>query len=377
MNRSLPVVVVGVSARSAAQSLARSQIRCVTIDQFGDQDTLRSAQISHVVQADQQLAETLKQYPTHPVVCVGQWPGMIETIQQSDTQPLIDAKTWRTASSFNHLEIAAMKAGLAVPFTSTTRPSGKTSSTILQKQTIHSGGLGIRWNRLASLSATDNVVYQQWIPGRSYGATFLGSDRGVQLLGICRNLFRRIADFPFVYKGSVGPTDNIELKSQAKLLVAAETIVLESGLRGVFSLDFIQSAGGKISLLEINPRWSASSEIIERSLTQTGAIHSSQSLMQISIDAMQGKRVATLKQKSVISSPWIKRIIYAKHPMYFNDKKAIDVAKEVGSLHDIPADDCLTDSQHPVCTLIAKTDPAKTSWWSIYRNAIHDLRTQP
>lgn len=374
MHRSLPILLVGASTRSAAQSLARAQARCVTIDRFCDQDTLRASEASHPVETNQELALRLKNYPGHSVACVGQWPGMIDTIQQADARLMISAAAWRSASSIEQLKIAARQAGIEIPSTTPTRPIGKSESRILQKQFIHSGGLGIRWSKQQSSSCNGDFVYQEWIPGRSYGATFLASDSGVQLLGICRNLFRRIADLPFVYQGSFGPVNTIKKECRKKLWTAAESIASESGLRGIFSIDFVQSKQGKLSLLEVNPRWSASSEIIERSLTDTQVIAPAQSLMKISLDAMLSHRVPTLKPVSDHDRTWIKRIIYAKQPVRFDQQHAIDAAKEIGTLHDIPGDGKQIDSRNPICTLIAKTEPGKKDWWEKYRNAIGSIR---
>ena len=368
-----PIVLIGASARSAAQSLARAEIACVTVDQFADQDTLQFAQESHRVQTNRKLAGRLASLSEHPIVCVGEWPGMIETIVNSTVRSLPCMSAWLAATQFDILKAAATKAGLGVPLTQTSLPSDTESKRFLEKRVHHSGGIGVRWSNHRLDHDRTDVLYQQWVAGRPLGATFLACRDHVQLLGVCRTLYGRFAELPFVYQGSFGPVDCVSESNRSRLLAAANAIASESGLLGLFNIDFIQSSDGTISLLEVNPRWSASSELIERSLTDLGVINSSKSLMGMSIKAMRGEHLKAFQQKIAPDRPptqWIKRIIYAKSPKRFSYRQALKVADGIGSLHDIPFDGEPIESHSPCCTLVAKVNAADSSWWAKYRAAV-------
>lgn len=247
--------------------------------------------------------------------------------------------------------------------------------------------MGVRWHDTHSQldSERDRWEFQHWVPGTSLGACFLADSGGVQLIGICRNLFTRVGDLPFVYKGSFGPVQ-LSSVNRHRLLSAAGHIASHSGLQGLFNIDLIRRSDDQLFLLEVNPRWTATSELIERALTESGSIQADDSLMQCSIDAMLGRTVRRMMDPESTrgSSQWIKRIVYAIDPVVFDLEMARRCTRDLGSVHDLPENGAVIPPLHPICTLIAKLPTGSGAdessdqvrqrlWWKAYRKAIRTL----
>ena len=391
-------VLVGVSVRSAAQSLARAGRRCIAVDQFGDQDTRRIADQVFVVRTGDELHEAVSRFAGQPVVCVGDWPGMIDALvdpansrQTSCTSELlVPVQVWDKASDLALTEAAAARSGLSFPATIAAADAGifdgkhrdgicRTAdlTRYLIKDITRSGGMGVRWLRSSDCNFASSIIVQQaWVAGRAYGASFLADDSGTRLLGICRSLFCRIGDRPFVHSGSVGPVNCFSQAQSDRLLVAAEYVATTSGLRGIFNIDFIVDVSQQIYLLEVNPRWSSSSEIIERSLTD-----SSISLMETSMQAVAGESVASDGTASLsIESGrhWIKRVVFARQQLSFDFESIAKTANRFGQLCDIPADGLVIEKGHPVATLIAEvipnaSDAQRRDWLNQYAAIVRKI----
>lgn len=386
-NWNSPIVLLGASTRSAAESLARSGASAITIDLFGDQDNQSASLTQHVVRSAADLASTLRLYQDRTVVCCGTWPGMMDAVQQSGCRSLPSVDAWTSAQQPERLSQAAQQAGLMVPPPTTGDAVSANQLRVLRKQIDSAGGMGVRWHNANSQVDSEMArwEFQHWVPGTSLGACFLADPGGVQLIGVCRNLFSRVGDLPFVYKGSFGPVQ-LSSVNRHRLLSAARHIASHSGLRGLFNIDFIRRSDDQLFLLEVNPRWTAASELIERGLTQSGSIQADESLMQCSIDAMLGRTAGRMMaaESTYGSSRWIKRIVYAIDPVVFDLEMARRCTRDLGSVHDLPENGAAIPPLHPICTLIAKLPTGSSAdessdqvrqrlWWKAYRNAIRTI----
>jgi predicted ATP-grasp superfamily ATP-dependent carboligase len=377
-------VLVGPSTRSAAESLARSTNFPITIDRFADQDNQQSASASHVVDSNADLVTTLGQYRKHTVIVCGTWPGILDAIVAAGCQFIPGRDTWESARHIDQLWRAAKASGLMIPQSTNTPPAEPNSKRFLIKHVAKSGGTGIQWYDPIedAFESPSGCYYQQWIPGKAMGASFLACRDGIRLLGVCRNSFSRVGKFPFVHKGLLGPIA-VPKNDHDRLLAAAQTVALESGLRGLFNIDFIRRTDGQLFLLEVNPRWTAASEIIERSLTAMGAIKPSESLMQLCIDAMRGEVVCPRFNPKTDreSFQWIKRTIFASQQTVFDLEMARDSARQLGRIHDLSKTGQTIQPSQPICTLIAKWSLENQSviersrWLKAYRKTISDIQS--
>ena len=131
------------------------------------------------------------------------------------------------------------------------------------------GGLGIVDLENASqqsdsfVSDHSRFYVQRRIPGESIGVTFLGSEFGSTLLGATS---AHIPDLKptrkdYIYRGSFGPIP-ISTGLIQDLQCFARLVHNESGILGLWQADFLMH-NGELTLLEINPRWTASMDILD------------------------------------------------------------------------------------------------------------------
>ena len=230
----------------------------------------------------------------------------------------------------------------------------------LQKSLASSGGLGTWWTNDASRTtdvAESSQYLQQWVPGKLFGATLIGDGIEAALLGVCRSRFTRIGSFPFLYAGSLGPID-VRSPLRSQLEEIGSRVVATSGIRGLFNLDFIVGPSSQCWLLEINPRWSGSSELIERQIRrrQPGF-----SLMSIAVECMSGGSLCDFPRELAMREAddpiYYKRIVFACGDLTFD---YVAAAVNCG-----PTNRCTISRPigrpirqgEPVCTLITRWTP--------------------
>jgi uncharacterized protein len=135
----------------------------------------------------------------------------------------------------------------------------------LRKPLRGSGGQGIDF--ATKPEAGDHHFYQQYLDGPSYSAVFVHARGKTRLLGVTEQLIGPVPWLnaqPFKYAGNVGPVD-LGPAVRADLTRIGEVLVEACHLRGVFGADFILHHD-RPHVIEINPRYTASIEVLERSL---------------------------------------------------------------------------------------------------------------
>ena len=277
------VILVGASVRSAAESARRAGKRVIGIDLFGDTDTLAACDqhlcLRSIWQENSASAADIGRLPDVPVLVVGglaQKFPLPPTLRRRAIGLTGDGLT--DVVSIDSLERIARSACIRFPRTLAPPRSGgvhlgdwpelpSARHQWLTKQFRSTAGLGVTWAdslQLGSLPLHPSSPHfrQLWIAGRSMGASYLADGRRAHVLGACRSLFTRRGKHPFIYSGSVGPINLIDpIDDQLRHLGNACVDIL--GLRGIFNVDLVMDRGNRLWLLEINPRWSGSSEVIE------------------------------------------------------------------------------------------------------------------
>lgn len=104
--------------------------------------------------------------------------------------------------------------------------------------------------------------------GISCSAVYLGQENGCQLLGASRQLVGEtwLHAAPFHYCGSIGPLE-LDPVLHGELQNMGEILTSSCGLRGLFGMDFILREGAPW-LIEVNPRYTASMEVLEYATTR-------------------------------------------------------------------------------------------------------------
>ncbi len=281
-----PVILIGGSVRAAATSARRGGFVVTGVDRFADTDTLAACEQHVLIDRAASGIAAVDRLPPTPVVSVGglsdaeRWIGRL-----ARRHPILGLSlaAIRELRGPHQLQRLAEGTGLAFPPWWLDEPGGRgpgahpkpqggvvantlgAPSRWLWKDADSSGGLGVRWapERLGATVGNHRAGYfQQWIPGRPYGATFLGDGTSARLLGVCRLAFSRIGKLPFVYAGAGGPIF-VPASHLDAVRQFGHRCAQAQQLRGLFNVDFLVDAQGQRWLLEVNPRWSASSELIE------------------------------------------------------------------------------------------------------------------
>ena len=265
-----PVVIMGGSVRASAFSCRRAGFRPVAIDRFGDRDLALIAPQPEAVSSDwpDGLRTALSKHSGLPVCYVGgleNQPDLIEKIEQRHPLWGNSAAVLRQVRNPLLLAEVLRNSGIAVPQIQEKPANLPQDGSWLEKPRASGGGLGIRaWDQNAAHQpATEPVVYQERIAGQSLGASFLAHpESGCLLLGVCQSWLGAPWGH-FVYRGSLGP---IPLSvAQARELKRIGTILMQQfGLRGLFGVDLIQDRDERIHVIEVNPRMTASMEVLER-----------------------------------------------------------------------------------------------------------------
>jgi len=122
--------------------------------------------------------------------------------------------------------------------------------------------------------------FQQFLAGRSISAVGVGDGSHGSLLGVTRQLVGGPGAPEFAYCGSVGP---ITLASAAHATVVRliDHLAGAFDLRGLFGVDLILDDADRPWVIEVNPRWPASVEVLELAIGLPA--------MRIHVDACRGK----------------------------------------------------------------------------------------
>src|SRR5207248_5873534 len=135
----------------------------------------------------------------------------------------------------------------------------------LVKPLRSSGGTAIRVATAEDVVSPPRGTYlQQYIDGDSLSAVFVAAGGRAMLLGFTKQLLGR--DFglsrPFLYVGSVGPI-SLSDEDRERLHSLGDALAQRFGLVGLFNVDFVRNEVG-LWPLEVNPRYSGSVEVLER-----------------------------------------------------------------------------------------------------------------
>ena len=115
------------------------------------------------------------------------------------------------------------------------------------------------------------VYFQEYLEGESQAALFCGDGKRAVLLGVSRQLVGLdwLHAAPFRYCGSVGPLQP-EPAQRRNLETLGAALARRCRLRGLFGVDGIVRDGAFLPV-EVNPRYTASVEILEYGCAFSGA----------------------------------------------------------------------------------------------------------
>jgi predicted ATP-grasp superfamily ATP-dependent carboligase len=268
------LLIVGASARAAAMSAIRSGFEPWAADRFADLDLKARAETCLIEDYPAGLERALADAPPGPWLYTGALenrPELVERISATRRLFGVGAEALRAVRDPFRLAAALAKSGLPTPHCALPTSDAPRDGSWLCKPLASAGGHGVRSWDGADLDASAHSYLQQRIDGISVAAIYVASQGKAELLGITRQLIgldwcglTESAAHRFRYCGSIGPLQLAPaLESRCEEL--GNVLADAFDLQGLFGVDAIL-ANGDVWPVEVNPRYTASVEILERAL---------------------------------------------------------------------------------------------------------------
>ena len=313
------ILIAGASARSAAQSAQRAGLTVFAADLFDDQDLACCEQSFRVQDYPQGLLHIARQLPPMQWVYTGgleNEPELVDAISRHHVLLGNPGDVLRRVRNPWTLFEVLRREQLCFPEPRRRLPSDLTG-TWLCKPLRSCGGARIYLADAAQLAADDNNrFYQPLIPGVSHGTVFVADGRRAALLGTTRQLVGCpwAGAKGFQYVGSVGPVElSPSLRDQMHRI--GNCLAREFKLRGLFGVDTIVE-DDRAWTVEVNPRFTASVEILERSLGFSAINRHRKACRtdrlpdggQSPVTSFHGKAIAFAEQEFVVGDRFFQRL---------------------------------------------------------------------
>ncbi len=377
------LLLVGASVRSAAVSAVRAGMHVVTADLFGDRDIPPQCVVVRVDDYPQGLHEVASRWSPRYWMYTGgienhsdlveaislrhallgnrastlarvRDPWLLRSVlkgQQIDypeirvERPEADGVGWlrKAHSSCGGLQISACPSLFVRP----ARDPGHEQKPPAATPTSWA-------DSMLSGDERGGFYYQRYVRGVSCGAVFLACCGRARLWGVTRQLVgcRWAGSSGFRYVGSVGPV-RLGTRLTAELQRVGQCLAEEFELRGLFGVDLIV-AGSRLWVLEVNPRLTASVEIVEQaSGLNAMALHwaacrgeSLPDLTEASGPLLYGKAIVSASRDGNVNAQFYEDLAACKpegNSAEYGDRLA-----------DLPQEGTRIGAGHPILTVFAQ-----------------------
>src|SRR5262245_28436875 len=260
------LIILGASARAAAFSAVRAGFEPHAIDLFADRDLAELCPAVRIERYPLDFVAALAELPDAQWMYTGgleNYPRLIA--RMAAMRPLLgnSGQTLRAVRNPQLLNNVLREEGFLCPCAWNGREDA--GRQWLVKPRRGSGGLGVRFATTEDLAAPSRgALVQEYIEGESASAAFVAANGQAVLLGATRQLIGRDWNLwpQFVYLGSIRPL-GLTKEEQACLQRLGEVLARRFGLVGLFGVDFVRAADA-LWPVEVNPRYAASMEVLER-----------------------------------------------------------------------------------------------------------------
>jgi predicted ATP-grasp superfamily ATP-dependent carboligase len=361
-----PIAIVGASARAAAASAVRAAFQPLAADLFADLDLRAIATTTRISPYPEGLVDWLRAVDP---------PAWMYTGAMENHPDLLDQMAWIAPLWGNSGEVLARvrspweladalrNAGLPFPETRSSPAGLPRDGSWLAKTYRGASGSGVReWSAEEGIEHKQErelptLCYQKRIRGTPCAAVFIATEGGATLLGVTRQLVGEpwLGAHGFQYAGSIG-TLALDAERLAEVARCGNVLAERFELTGLFGVDYVLDEQ-RIWTLEVNPRYTASVEIIERS-TGIRAIEAHAKVC--GGLAMGDLKSAIRNWPSEIPSPPVhgKAILYARRDITISSDFAAMALAEASrepwpTLADISSAGTLVGAGRPVLTVFA------------------------
>ncbi len=375
------IFLAGASVRSAAQSAVRAGFRVAVADLFCDRDMPPECLACRVADYPREILDIARRVSPRSWSYTGgleNYPDLVEAISRRHRLLGNSAKTLRRVRDPWQLQQVLGRERIAYPEILAEAPHDA-AGTWLHKPRRSAGGMhigvfphtafrpaatslagaGVESARPAPVrndpmanadEGSDDPptgrYYQRRICGTSYGVAFVGRQGTATLLGVTRQLIgcQWAGATGFHYVGSIGPIA-LQAWPAAELQRIGDCLASEFSLRGLFGVDVIV-AGSQIWVLEVNPRFTASIEILERATGLVAMAWHHAACCELPLPPVAAAHGNQIHAKA---------IVYARHAGVVNAEfyRALEwePCAEFPCFADLPQEGTTISAGHPILTV--------------------------
>ncbi len=267
------VLIIGASARAASMSALRAAFNPIASDLFGDRDLTELAAFHEISQypndfvkiAQKLSSESAKKIPLIYTGALENYPDVLADLEEH--VQLLGNPAEIIKQVRDPLLISELLKNQDLPALNISRefPVKESQKKWLRKPFKSAGGNQIQFcgSELASLNDCKEFYFQEYVEGESLSALFLSTGLDLFLLGMTKQYtgIQQWNGAPFSYCGSYGPV-RLKDSQEDQVFKIGKTLVDHFNLRGLFGVDLIDD-GKSVQFLEVNPRYTASVEVLE------------------------------------------------------------------------------------------------------------------
>lgn len=331
------LLIVAQSGRFIAQSATRAGFTVRVADCFGDTDTLEAADqwlpLPAIAELTQQqfhaVLEKLSAGQPCQLICGTGVEAFYPFLTSLPSHISLIGNSIDTMAQLREPEaLFALLDQLTLPYPDSYLHPPAPSRSLLKD--MHTAGGQINIATGHTLSA--GQYYQRMIEGESFSVTFLADGQRALVFAWNRQINRKGQYLLAKIRQPEPPPPAI----RQALIVALDSLVLISELKGFNSLDFIVDQQGRWYLLEINPRITASLELLNQ--RQWMHWHLDACAGQLpKLPRTQTDRISILEYLFAEKKQQIRQ-----HPSWPRQ------------CHDLPAAGSVIEAGMPICTLIVE-----------------------
>ena len=243
-----------------------------------------------------------------------------------------------------------------------------TNNQFILKPLQGSGGLGIfllnnescdelkQVNEICQNISLENYILQEYIEGTNVSSSVLSSHDDIKNLINSRLITEHdLGNDSYEYSGNILPLDENSFKMfngyrteidadelNDEMRNTSEDLIKEFDLIGSNGVDYILDKNGELKVIEINPRFQGTYELVENSLGIN--------LLDAHIKACEGEIIDIPNPKQYS----IKKIIYAR--------KQVNIGNlNIPNVYDIPYEGVKIEKDQPLVTIISSNEDLKTA----------------
>ena len=362
----MQILIVGVSTRAIAKSAVTIRPDIVTLDYFGDRDQralvenyslLHDFKVSFSANALLQASRQLKFDAVVYISNLENHPTVVKKLAQGRVLLGNSEAVLRQVRDWRILRQCCGAEGILCPVTLLPGEERKADPAVdwLHKPILSGGGHGIMsWN---GQSIGEDHILQAHVEGRPASMAFVADGQRSVVIGFTEQIIGReeLGAKGYRWCGNILPL-KFEVSKKEAFIGAIEKIAARLthrfGLRGVNGVDLVIAEGRDGEplpfLVEVNPRYSASMELVERAYGLN--------IFKTHLDALSNRLPDFSLAKHLEGQYLGKGIVFARKTVTMPETK--DWEKR--GRRDIPYPGDRIEAGHPICTLLVEGEERET-----------------